>query len=267
MVQDSSWSVTMTQTLVELFRSLASEARAYTRENVSAKSSYEAEAHAYEKAIPLVVPYDERLKVVEVAGMTLAHQIGPLMGEVAELTKEVERLRVIKRDVRTFPIQSQRGAHPHPVRIPWSVAELAYSVYSARFGRDQTLERLAQRGGFAPGEMDMFLPEWRKLSAEVTALREEVKYLESKERATELDRSKDVSGGELIVHTASGKETISAFLRRAYAASREVIFSLPYVYLDIQNSRLTVGYRDRKEEEHRLFSGDLDLGRIKEEVK
>ncbi len=62
---------------------------------------------------------------------------------------------------RLFPIQSQRGAAPHPLQIPWEVAELAYSVYSARYGRSQSLERLAERGGFGPGEMDDFLPDWR----------------------------------------------------------------------------------------------------------
>ena len=62
---------------------------------------------------------------------------------------------------KMFPIQSQRGAAPHPTRIPWSVADLAYSVYSGLYGRSQSLERLAERGGFGPGEMDDFLPGWR----------------------------------------------------------------------------------------------------------
>jgi hypothetical protein len=65
-------------------------------------------------------------------------------------------------EARMFPIQSERGARPHPLLIPWSIAELAYSVYSARYGRSQSLEDLARRGGFGPGEMDMFLPDWRE---------------------------------------------------------------------------------------------------------
>lgn len=69
---------------------------------------------------------------------------------------------------RMFPIQQQDGAAPHPLLIPWNIAELAYSVYSARFGNGQSLERLADRGGFGPGEMDMFLPGWRdKCSVQV----------------------------------------------------------------------------------------------------
>jgi hypothetical protein len=67
---------------------------------------------------------------------------------------------------RTFPIQMVHGGYSS-VRIPWSVAERAYAAYLARFygGRAdagaQTLERLAERGGFGPGEMDMLAPGWR----------------------------------------------------------------------------------------------------------
>lgn len=64
--------------------------------------------------------------------------------------------------MKMFPIQMERDADPHPVRVPWNVAELAYSVYAGRYGTSQSLERLAQRGGFAPSEMDNFLPDWRK---------------------------------------------------------------------------------------------------------
>ena len=72
---------------------------------------------------------------------------------------------------RLFPIQKQRDAKPHPMLIPWSVAELAYSVYAGRYGTGQSLERLAERGGFGPGEMDMFLPDWRERCDELTKLR------------------------------------------------------------------------------------------------
>lgn len=64
--------------------------------------------------------------------------------------------------VKMFPIQSERGAAPHPTQIPWAIAELAYSVYRSRYGGGQTLERLAERAGFGPGEMDDLLPGWRE---------------------------------------------------------------------------------------------------------
>lgn len=81
---------------------------------------------------------------------------------------------------RTFPIQrhypTQGGnkplPRPYPTQIPWSVAELAYSVYRNRYGDSQSLERLAQRGGFGPFEMDDFLPDWRERS-EIATLRGE----------------------------------------------------------------------------------------------
>lgn len=44
-------------------------------------------------------------------------------------------------DVRMFPIQ-------HASPIEWSLAERAYATYAESYGTDQSLERLAQRGGF-----------------------------------------------------------------------------------------------------------------------
>lgn len=45
--------------------------------------------------------------------------------------------------------------------IPWFVAEKAYKEYSRQFGTDQSLERIAERGGFSEKELDRFYPEWR----------------------------------------------------------------------------------------------------------
>lgn len=74
-----------------------------------------------------------------------------------------------------FPIQCQRGAKPHPLKIPWRLAELAYSVYAADYGKSQSLERLAERGGFGPGEMDMFVPNWREQCSEMVELKSIIK--------------------------------------------------------------------------------------------
>jgi len=81
------------------------------------------------------------------------------------------------RDTRTFPIQTERGAAPHPLRIPWALAERAYSVYAGRYGRNQSLARLGERGGFAPSEMDEFLPGWREEADECAALRARIAAL------------------------------------------------------------------------------------------
>lgn len=99
---------------------------------------------------------------------------------------------------KLFPIQTQRGAEPHPLRIPWSIAELAYSVYAASYGRGQSLERLADRGGFGPDEMDMFLPGWRGMCSELDSLRAELaRVTEERNAARECERAKDERIAEL----------------------------------------------------------------------
>ena len=37
--------------------------------------------------------------------------------------------------------------------IPWWLAEIAYGYYSNRYGREQSLERLRERGGFGREEL------------------------------------------------------------------------------------------------------------------
>jgi len=56
-----------------------------------------------------------------------------------------------------------------PRTIPWALAERAYADYSRRYGTDQSLERLAQRGGFGPKEMDVHVPGWREELAQANA--------------------------------------------------------------------------------------------------
>lgn len=65
------------------------------------------------------------------------------------------RLRVAPHNL--FPVQ--RGDP-----IPWPVAQRAYLEYARRFGTDQSLVRLAERGGFSVGELDDLLPGWRELA-------------------------------------------------------------------------------------------------------
>lgn len=50
-------------------------------------------------------------------------------------------------------------------QIPWSVAEVAYIEYANQYGKDQSLERLAERGGLHANELDALLPNWRVLAA------------------------------------------------------------------------------------------------------
>jgi hypothetical protein len=54
-----------------------------------------------------------------------------------------------------FPIQGQRvGRVLVPAgQVPWAVAKLAYQTYAKHYGTGQSLERLAERGGFGWTEL------------------------------------------------------------------------------------------------------------------
>ncbi|MFA5132906.1 MAG: hypothetical protein WC444_06295 [Candidatus Paceibacterota bacterium] len=67
-------------------------------------------------------------------------------------------------DNRPFPIQGGVFRQPDgevrrpverylPCTIPWWLAEEAYKLYVKEGGRGQTLERLAERGGFGREEL------------------------------------------------------------------------------------------------------------------
>ena len=60
--------------------------------------------------------------------------------------------------VKVFPVQAEDGPPYNDKErgvseIPWWLAEIAYEYYSERFGTDQSLERLAERGGFGREEL------------------------------------------------------------------------------------------------------------------
>lgn len=67
------------------------------------------------------------------------------------------------------PVQQDIDVRPHQ-REPWqrggtvprAVAERAYDAYAARYGRGQSLDRLCERGGFGPWELDLLAPGWRE---------------------------------------------------------------------------------------------------------
>ncbi len=94
----------------------------------------------------------------------------PMMEKIRDVMNErdklLERVKILEGGKR-FPLQVERRYEKDPRgSIPWEIAEQAYLVYASRYGKSQTLERLAERAGFSNGEMDMFLPNWRELSDE-----------------------------------------------------------------------------------------------------
>ena len=63
-------------------------------------------------------------------------------------------------DTRPFPIQADYGiGDKKKVKstVPWWLAEIAYEYYAKRFGKTQSLERLAERGGFGREELVMLI--------------------------------------------------------------------------------------------------------------
>jgi hypothetical protein len=57
---------------------------------------------------------------------------------------------------RRAPVQGARGQRG-PGSITWAEHLLAYSGYAARWGTNQSAERIAERGGFSWGEVVDFL--------------------------------------------------------------------------------------------------------------
>lgn len=45
--------------------------------------------------------------------------------------------------------------------IKWEAHVKAYEKYAEQYGRSQSAERIAERGGFGDCELDEFFPEWR----------------------------------------------------------------------------------------------------------
>lgn len=59
---------------------------------------------------------------------------------------------------RRFPIQAPpdtavRYIYPQFRSCSWALAERAYAIYAERYGTGQSLERMAERGGFGSLEM------------------------------------------------------------------------------------------------------------------
>jgi hypothetical protein len=119
----------------------------------------------------------EHLKLSDAVWEAMAKDSGRRCDTAQKEVKKQYRARDILRTAlqqernKTFPIQRSREyGKPHPLAVPWSIAELAYSVYSSLY-HGQTLERLAERGGFAPQEMDEYYPGWIECCSEITQIK------------------------------------------------------------------------------------------------
>ena len=103
-----------------------------------------------------------------------------------------------------FPLQTDKGPLG-PLEIPWAIAEEAYAAYVRCYGGEQTLERLAERGGFGWLEMDELLPGWRE-RVDVLARRD----AELREARELLDGVRE----EFVGDSTPMADRIDAFLER-----------------------------------------------------
>ncbi len=62
---------------------------------------------------------------------------------------------------KRFPILNKLLTKDKGITISWSAAEIAFFGYEKKYGKGQSLEKIAERGGFGIEEMDEFYPEWR----------------------------------------------------------------------------------------------------------
>jgi hypothetical protein len=74
---------------------------------------------------------------------------------IKEMEKVTNILVEIKQLKRRFPMQDGPD-------IDWATAEKIYEMYSALYGNSQTLERLAERGGFGWKEVAYITSEYKK---------------------------------------------------------------------------------------------------------
>ena len=81
------------------------------------------------------------------------------MGEPArgvETPDSDERRAPVQRDYPWVPVPSTQRRH-RPGTIAWSEHVEAWIAYAARYGRGQSAERIAERGGFGYAELTEFL--------------------------------------------------------------------------------------------------------------
>jgi hypothetical protein len=91
--------------------------------------------------------------------------------------------------------------------IPWSMHLRAYDAYCKRYGPQKALIEGWCRGGFATGELDMFIPGWREEVAVLSQLQAALHAAEAREeklREAAIDMDKQI--GRLFWTTDDGVE-------------------------------------------------------------
>jgi SMC interacting uncharacterized protein involved in chromosome segregation len=115
--------------------------------------------------------------------------------------------------------------------IPWSVAELVYIEYAQKHGSSQSLERIAERGGFGYEELDSLLPNWREHRSgayEITSLRAKVEELEGQAATV------DDATGKIIVALRAKVERLEGELAAVEEARNREVDDYMESYLKLE---------------------------------
>ncbi len=110
--------------------------------------------------------------------------------------------KVTEKALRKFPLLGEKG---NVGSIPWWIAEQAYIGYANKYGDQQSLERLAERGGFGISELNEYYPGWKdecniikQIQAELAcsrlsnkAFRGDLKLLESKYKTLQAEKAQE----------------------------------------------------------------------------
>ena len=104
-----------------------------------------------------------------------------------------------------------------PLTIPWAIAKKAYHIYSSKYGKEQPLEQIAERGGFSINELDVYFPNWKK---EISFMEEYKRWIQGK---LNKERDNDI---ELDRHGLSEKSKISRVIIEVYEEMLSKIESL-----------------------------------------
>jgi hypothetical protein len=116
---------------------------------------------------------DERLETLRQTVTDRDEQIATLQRKLAAATQQQ----------REFPVMLPRGSRR---MIPWAIGVEAWQEYAKKHGTSQSVERIAERGGFGEGEMDEFVPTWRERT-------DTIRTLESRLAAAEAERDAAIS--------------------------------------------------------------------------
>jgi len=169
---------------------------------------------------------------------------------------------------RMFPIMREYGnTMAYPREIPWSLAELAYSMYVQHGGSGQTLKRVAERGGFYPSEKDKFLPNWREMASDLAAAKAEIDLLLEanaalKEAAKSCpscglllpDHSEDCGRYPLVVEHLRAE--IQELRNRQKALVEALILADPFTHVDVSRGPAIDGWQEMRNKVDAALKGE-----------